>query len=348
MKNIYQVIICIAVFVSIFALYCVGGKEEELTPVNYNSYNAQGVQKTIPEFENLLEEDKSDVVLNDYKKFKYRYEYAINVKGKVDKATFKVPIPSDEEGRQYISNLKILPKPDKIYSVDGNTIAEYDFLNLREGKRVVSIEGFAHLKRYDLNEARKINKNFEPENDIKRYLIAEKGIETNSQYIKEIAAIIGGNSQAEVVENIYNYVKNNIQYTHGTGIPNAVLALKSGRGKCGEFAAAMVALCRAKRIPARIVTGNIARKNETQHTWVEVYFNEYGWVMYDPTMMAMYRTEKVNGVITKRERVFKQDQEYIAAIRNDFTPWYITYTNTRTGYNGDIKLVEKITISEVK
>lgn len=348
MKSIYQVIICIVVFITIFALYCVGGKEEELTPINYDSYNTQGVQKTIPEFENLLEEDKSDVVLNGYKKFKYRYEYAINVKGKVDRATFKVPIPSDEEGRQYISNLKISPKPDRIYSIDENTIAEYKFENLRAGKHIVSIEGLAHLKRYDLDEARKINKNLEPENDIKRYLIAEKGIESNTPYMKEAASTIEGNSQSEVVENIYNYVKNKIQYTHGIGFPSAILALKSGRGRCGEFAAAMVALCRAKRIPARIVTGNIARKDETQHTWVEVYFNEYGWVMYDPTLMAMYRTEKINGVITQNERVFKQNQEYIAAIRNDFTPWYVTYSNTETGYEGDIKLVEKIKISEVK
>lgn len=348
MKTIYQIISCILVFIAVFALYCFGGKEDELTPINYSSYNQQGVQNSIPEFEKLLVEDKSDDILKEYKKFKYRYEYEINVKGKVDKATFKLPIPHDEDGKQYISNFKISPKPDRIYSTDENTIAEYRFTNLREGKHVVSIEGLAHLKRYDINEAERVGKNQTQEIDIKRYLIAEKGIETNDLYIRETAAAIKGNSQNEIVNNIYNYVKDNIQYAHGTGIPSSVLALKSGRGKCGEFAAAMVALCRAKRIPARIVTGNIARKDETQHTWVEVYFNEYGWVMYDPTIMAMYRTEKINGVIINRERVFKQNQEYIAAIKNDFTPWYITYTNTQTGYNGDINLIEKIAINEVK
>ena len=100
----------------------------------------------------------------------------------------------------------------------------------------------------------------------------------------------------------------------------------------------MVALCRAKGIPARIVSGNIARAKETQHTWVEVYYPQYGWVLYDPTVMDSQMT------ISGQRTVVNNNHDYISSIRNDFTPWYMTYANTNTGYNGSISLKEAINI----
>jgi len=46
----------------------------------------------------------------------------------------------------------------------------------------------------------------------------------------------------------------------------------------------MVALCRAKGIPARSVYGYVTNYyNTTRHAWVEVYSKKYGWVPFDPT-----------------------------------------------------------------
>lgn len=346
MKTLYQIILCILTFCVIFLFYCTG--KDSSREIDFDAYHQKDIQEINLNFDKISKEDKPSENLDNYKDFNFKYEYTIKVKGKVDRVTFKLPLPINEKHKQYITNLKINPKPDKIFSVDENTIAEYKMTNLKTGKYTISIEGTAKLQRYDIYKAKTNNKNLQNEVDIKRYLISEKGIESNNAYIKRIADTMQGNTEEEIVANIYNYVRNNIQYMHGTSNPSAVAALKSGRGKCGEFAAAMTALCRAKHIPARIVTGNIARNSETNHTWVEVYFKEYGWVMYDPTVMDTYKTTKVNGVIVKRERIFKQEQYYISSIKNDVSPWYLVYTNTDTGYNGDIKIIENIKIIEVK
>ena len=66
------------------------------------------------------------------------------------------------------------------------------------------------------------------------------------------------------------------------------------RGYCDYYATAMVVLTRAAGVPARLVTGYAAGKyNAAQmqyvvteaeaHSWVEVYFPNYGWVEFEPT-----------------------------------------------------------------
>lgn len=65
------------------------------------------------------------------------------------------------------------------------------------------------------------------------------------------------------------------------------------QGYCEYFATAMAVLLRADNIPARIVTGYLpgvrqadgtflTRENQA-HAWVEVWFPQYGWIMFDPT-----------------------------------------------------------------
>ena len=65
-------------------------------------------------------------------------------------------------------------------------------------------------------------------------------------------------------------------------------------GYCQHFAAAMTVLCRELGIPARVVTGfGSGSYDEDQgayvvlqlnfHAWVELYFDGFGWVAFDPT-----------------------------------------------------------------
>jgi hypothetical protein len=65
-------------------------------------------------------------------------------------------------------------------------------------------------------------------------------------------------------------------------------------GRCEQFASAMVVMVRSLGIPARLVNGYnysgetdaqgevIYRENQA-HTWVEVFFPDYGWVPFEPT-----------------------------------------------------------------
>ncbi len=66
------------------------------------------------------------------------------------------------------------------------------------------------------------------------------------------------------------------------------------RGYCDYFASAMVVMARSVGLPARLVvgyaTGQFDPDSETYrvsmadaHSWVEIYFPEYGWIPFEPT-----------------------------------------------------------------
>lgn len=72
--------------------------------------------------------------------------------------------------------------------------------------------------------------------------------------------------------------------------------LQLKRGVCQDFAHLMIAMCRAKGIPARYVSGyhfigdlqgGHADYEQASHAWVEAYIPNKGWVGYDPTNNGM-------------------------------------------------------------
>lgn len=73
------------------------------------------------------------------------------------------------------------------------------------------------------------------------------------------------------------------------------------RGYCDDFATAMVVLLRTQAIPARLAqgyaigtpdgTGGFIVRAVQAHSWVEVYFQGYGWQRFEPTP-ADYTTER--------------------------------------------------------
>jgi len=75
----------------------------------------------------------------------------------------------------------------------------------------------------------------------------------------------------------------------------------SHRGYCDDFATAMVVLLRTQGIPARLAqgyaigtpdeTGALIVREAQAHSWVEVYFEGYGWQRFEPTP-ASYTTER--------------------------------------------------------
>lgn len=65
-------------------------------------------------------------------------------------------------------------------------------------------------------------------------------------------------------------------------------------GYCDYYATSMVVLSRAVGLPARAVVGYVGGQYEEEndrylvseadaHTWVEIYFGEYGWIPFEPT-----------------------------------------------------------------
>jgi hypothetical protein len=102
------------------------------------------------------------------------------------------------------------------------------------------------------------------------------------------------------VKAIENYLQNNYAYTLIPGnVPEGedfvdYFLFESQKGYCTYFATSFVVMCRSIGIPARYIEGYIFPKeaekknlyyitNQQAHAWSEVYFDNFGWVMFEPT-----------------------------------------------------------------
>jgi transglutaminase-like putative cysteine protease len=85
----------------------------------------------------------------------------------------------------------------------------------------------------------------------------------------------------------------------GTSGDDLVDFLRLKRGYCEQYAGTMAVMVRAAGVPARVALGYTPGSTERDgtrlitsddaHAWVEVYFDELGWVPFDPTPIAAGR-----------------------------------------------------------
>lgn len=106
-------------------------------------------------------------------------------------------------------------------------------------------------------------------------------------------------SNYEKARAIQDYLKTNFSYTlqlpgGRQRDPLAYFLFQRKKGHCEYFASSMTVMLRTLGIPARVVngfrggeyndlTGNYIIRQKDAHSWVEVYFPEFGWVTFDPT-----------------------------------------------------------------
>jgi len=93
-----------------------------------------------------------------------------------------------------------------------------------------------------------------PPRDVRAFLGTSPKIETRNAKIRQTAReVVDGKEGAwEQVEAIYDWVRDNVEYTNGP-LKGALAALNDGEGDCEELTSLFIALCRANRIPARTV-----------------------------------------------------------------------------------------------
>ncbi len=281
--------------------------------------------------------------------YNYQYTYTLDIQGYVKDLNLAILLPVDEYEKQYISDMKISIEPSRIYNDGVNTIAEYTFEGLNTQKINIVFEGSAKVRTYNITTAEKMNKKLTQEQNLDRYLQPENLIESDDIFIKNTANKIKGETRQEIVQNIYEYIQKNLSYKVLNGNLGAKKALEQKYGKCSEYSAVMVALCRAKNIPARLVVGNIARDEITQHNWVEVWYDDYGWVAYDPTAQAtIVNIYDQNGKLVKQEKRYNTSHDnlkYIASGRNKFGACNIRYS-VSDRKNGRVSLSEQILIQK--
>jgi transglutaminase-like putative cysteine protease len=130
------------------------------------------------------------------------------------------------------------------------------------------------------------------------------------------------------VKAIENYLVTNYPYTL---LPNSTppgrdfvdyFLFEQKQGYCSYYASAMAVMVRTLGIPARYVEGYILPAksdtfskytvtNQQAHAWVEVYFEGFGWVTFEPTApfnKAFYNKSEVKEV--KFVENFKDDPAY--------------------------------------
>ena len=117
-------------------------------------------------------------------------------------------------------------------------------------------------------------------------------------YADSIAA--GSASDLEEVIAIVSHLRGAFGYElfdAGMISPERCLELiERGSGSCTHFASLAVLLLRSRNIPSRIAVGYVAReellpdegpgwlvRSRDGHAWIEVHFEDYGWLPFDPT-----------------------------------------------------------------
>jgi hypothetical protein len=109
----------------------------------------------------------------------------------------------------------------------------------------------------------------------------------------------GATSQWEVVARVHHYLLDRGRFRYTTNLPPAGpfplrdFLLRDRAGDCQHFASAAALLLRLAGVPARVVVGFATGvpgpggwftvRDVDAHAWIEVYFQGYGWVAFNPT-----------------------------------------------------------------
>jgi transglutaminase-like putative cysteine protease len=121
-----------------------------------------------------------------------------------------------------------------------------------------------------------------PEN-LRDWTQPETLVQSSHPSIVAAAAKISGDGTVYgTAESIYLSLLKMASYWAKPGItPSALDTLKRKKGDCGGLSALFVALCRAKGIPARTVSG-FTKGTNRWHVWAEFFVPQHGWVAADP------------------------------------------------------------------
>ncbi len=112
-------------------------------------------------------------------------------------------------------------------------------------------------------------------------------------------------SRYQLAARTADYLRNNYIYSldadNGRENPVESFLMESKSGHCALYASAMTLAMRSMGVPARYCTGFVVPPNggeptimlsKNLHAWCEVYFDELGWVTFDPTSSSQTGTSE--------------------------------------------------------
>ena len=141
-----------------------------------------------------------------------------------------------------------------------------------------------HLRPYEQSKLPAVEETISA-NDRAYYLRNEKEIQTASPALSNILKQLSNQkiTKAELLNRIFDYCVENITKGQKDTFSDAANTLEHNLGNTLGRARAMAALCRASKIPARLVAGFILENTQQAqvHYWVEA-FAKKNWLAYDP------------------------------------------------------------------
>jgi hypothetical protein len=118
---------------------------------------------------------------------------------------------------------------------------------------------------------------------------------------RELTAL--AKTQFDAVQKVLTWVVDHMHYVATPQSYDAMYAFRSGKGNCQNYSHLAAALMRAAGIPVRVVNGitlkepyNVKIKGtvltlkmaQGRHSWIEVYFPDFGWVPFDPQQSELF------------------------------------------------------------
>lgn len=241
---------------------------------------------------------KSDDTIGKYditRKIQYSFTLQNKTNSVVKKTEFWTYAPVKKTSFQYCENIEASYPFKLINDEVGNQILYFVLNNISPyGTKIITIKANMKLSPNPIPN---------PLQDGKPYIIPEKYIESENPDISNLARKLSSNSTERTTLTIFNWVSNNIRDSGYTKSERGALyTLKNMHGDCTESADLFIALCRANKIPARLVGGYICDENKIlkpydYHNWAEFY-NDGTWNVSDPSN-SVFKKKSTSYIVFK-------------------------------------------------
>lgn len=219
---------------------------------------------------------------------KRRVRYGYVVKNSSNTAAEAVPVwisaPVRQTSTQWCQRLKISRDAVLVVDEDGNQAFKVMLDRVAPlGRTTITIEadlcldGVPQAHGSDATNA--------------AYLSPQRFIESDAPPIVERARRFGGNDADSTAKRIFDWVGGHVQpTTRFRSTRGASYALEHAEGDCSEYAFLFTALCRARAIPSRCITGYVCQRDAVLrptmlHSWSEFHDGSV-WVLADCQLKA--------------------------------------------------------------
>ena len=186
-------------------------------------------------------------------------------------ATLPVPMDWPEQTVKIVAS-DVSPRTRVSYRVIDNAVKQMqvNIPKLAAGDTAQAVVTFEIEKHWiEQPESTRDLKLPKPSRELTKFLGPSPYIESTDAKIKLIAANEARDDAApwQQAQQLFTWTRANVKYKFAEEIKPAVAALEAGEGDCEELSSLFIALCRARKIPARAVW-------VPGHTYPEFYLEE--------------------------------------------------------------------------